>query len=108
MISNFVLVFWSKSSWYFYKQIPVDVEVPRDMKEPRDDTSESDISSSAKTDVVTSNFECNVSLEDQDVILPAETTMSGSDLDGDLKCHSTSNDEREMPNVPPWLREAVK
>ena len=84
------------------------MEEPRDVKEPRDDTSGSDISSPERSDDVTPDFECNVAREDADIILPKETTISGSDLDDDFMRHSTSSDEREMPNVPPWLREAVK
>ena len=76
--------------------------------EPRDDTSASDISSSERTDDVTPEFECNVAREDAVPIMPAETTVSGSDLDDDFERKSTSSDERQLPNVPPWLREAVK
>ena len=76
--------------------------------EPRDTTSASDISSSERTDDVTLDFECNVSSEDADLIMPAETTMSGSHFGDDFERKSTSSDEGQLPNVPPWLREAVK
>ena len=84
------------------------MEEPRDVKEPRDDTSASDISSPERSDDITPDFKCNVALKTAVLILPTELTMSSSVLDDDFERHSTSSDERVMPNIPPWLREAVK
>ena len=84
------------------------MEAPRDVKEPRDKSSASDTLSPARTDDVTSDLKCNVASKDADLILPTETTINGSDLDDDLKCDSTSSDEREMQNVPPRLTKAIK
>ena len=79
-----------------------------ELKDLHDDNSAGDHLSSERTDDVTPEFEFNVARENADLIMAAETPMSGSDLDDDFMRHSTSSDEREIPNVPPWLREAVK
>ena len=78
-------------------------EVPRD----ENSTSTSDTSSTGSTDDVTSDFECSVACEDG-VLTPAETTMSGSDVDDEFQRQPTSSDERELLNAPPMLKEAVK
>ena len=78
-----------------------------DQKKPRDHNTGSDTSSSETTDDVTSEFECNLAREAANLI-SAETHMGGSELDDDFQRHLTSRDEREMLNVSPWLREAVR
>ena len=79
-----------------------------DQKKSRDDITGSDSSSARRTDDVTPEFECNIAREDADLLISGETTISGNDLEDDFQRHSTSSDEREMPNVPPWLRDAVR
>ena len=78
--------------------------------EPRNETSASDSSSGpARTDDVTPDFECNIArVEDEDVMRGAESNMSGSEYGDDFERYSVSSDEQTLPNVPPWLREAVK
>ena len=78
-----------------------------DSQKPREDSLASDTSSPERTDNVTPEFECNIERVDVD-LMSAASPMDGSDLDGDFERRSTSSDERDMANVPPWLREAVK
>ena len=83
--------------------------VPRDSRRPRDTKDcASDSSSTESTDDVTPDFECNIAREEVDLIVSPEITMSVNDFHDDFERQSTSSDEREMPNVPPWLRDAVK
>ena len=77
--------------------------IPRDTKDYA-----SDSSSTERTDDVTPDFECNITREEVDLIVSPEVTMSGNDFRDDFERQSTSSDERDMPNVPPWLRDAVK
>lgn len=94
---------------YRYKQEAKSASVPPGPKEHHAASdSAGDSSLADKTDDVTPDFECNIPREEVDLIMSAETRMSGSDYNDDFERHSTSSDEREMPNVPPWLREAVK
>lgn len=82
-------------------------QVSKDENEPRNETSASDSSSAARTDDVTP--ECNiVRVEDEGLMRGAESNMSGSDYGDDFERYSVSSDEQTLPNVPPWLREAVK
>ncbi|KAL9986338.1 hypothetical protein ACROYT_G000475 [Oculina patagonica] len=84
-------------------------QVSNDEKEPRNETSASDSSSAARTDEVTPDFECNVEcVEDGDLLTGAGSNISGSEFEDDFERHSISSDEQAMPNVPPWLRGAVK
>ena len=78
-----------------------------EQKEPRDDNSVSDHSSPDRTNDVTPEFESNLAHEHADLVMAAETTMSGHDFDDDFERHSTLSEEREMPNVPPRLKQAV-
>jgi len=78
-----------------------------DSQKPREVSSASDTSSPERTDDVTPEFECNIERVDVD-LMSAESPMDGSDLDGDFERRSTSSDERELTNAPPWLREADK
>ena len=79
-----------------------------EQKEPHDGNSVSDHSSLERTDDVTPGFKFKVACDDADVIMAAETTMSGSDLDDDFVRHSTSSDEQKMQNVPPGLKETLR
>ena len=82
-------------------------EMANEKNQTRSDSSASDTSSPAKTDDVTPEFQCNVERVDVN-LTSAESPMDGSDLEGDFERRSTSSDERELANVPPGLREAVK
>ena len=84
-------------------------QVSKDVNEPRNGTSASDSSSAARTDDVTPDFECNIArVEDEDLMRGAQSNMSGSEYGDDFERYSVSSDEQTLPNVPPWLREAVK
>ena len=83
-------------------------EIADEKDQTRPDFSASDTSAPAQTDDVTPEFQCNIERVDKDLMSPAESPMDGSDLDGDFERRTTSSDERELANVPPWLREAVK
>ncbi|KAJ7384547.1 hypothetical protein OS493_021178 [Desmophyllum pertusum] len=84
-------------------------QVSKDQKEPRDETSASDSSSAARTNEITPDFECNIArVEDGDLLTGAESNLSGSEYEDDFVRHSISSDEKAMPDVPPWLRAAVK
>ena len=84
-------------------------QVSKDENEPRNETSASDSSSAARTDDVTPDFECNiVRVKDEDLMRGAESNMSGSEYGDDFERYSVSSDEQTLPNVPPWLRDAVK
>ena len=92
----------------FYKSY-CNKQISKDEKEPRNETSASDSSSVARTDEITPEFECNIAhVEDEDLIREAESNMSGSEYGDDFERFSVSSDEQTLPNVPPWLREAVK
>ena len=81
----------------------------KDEKEPCNESSASDSSSAAMTDEITPDFECNIArVEDEDLTRGAELNMSGSEYGDDFERYSVSSDEQTLPNVPPWLREAVK
>lgn len=79
-------------------------QVSKDEKEPRNE------SSASESPDVTPDFECNIAhqLQDEDLLTGAESNISGSEFEDDFERHSISSDEKEMPNVPPWLRQAVK
>ena len=79
-----------------------------DQKKSRDDIIGNDSSAAHRTDDVTPEFECNIAREDSDLLISAENTISGNDFEDDFQRHSTSSEEREMSNVPPLLRDAVK
>ena len=84
-------------------------QVSKNENEPRNETSASDSSSATRTDDVTPDFECNIArVEDEDLMRGAQSNMSGSEYGDDFERYSFSSDEQTLPNVPPWLREAVK
>ena len=84
-------------------------QVCSDEKEPREESSASEVSSSARTEDVTPDFECNVSpVLEEELRIGAEADFSGSEFGDDFERHSKSSDEKAMPNVPPWLREECK
>ena len=92
-----------------YKSYCINKQVSKDEKEPRNETSASDSSSAARTDEITPDFECNIPrVEDEDLMRGAESNMSGSEYGDDFERYSVSSDEQTLPNVPPWLREAVE
>ncbi|CAH3038755.1 unnamed protein product [Pocillopora meandrina] len=84
-------------------------QVCSDEKEPREESSASEVSSSARTEDVTPDFECNVApVLEEELRIGAEADFSGSEFGDDFERHSKSSDEKAMPNVPPWLREECK
>ncbi|XP_027060116.1 centromere-associated protein E-like [Pocillopora damicornis] len=84
-------------------------QVCSDEKEPREESSAGEVSSSARTEDVTPDFECNVApVLEEELRIGAEADFSGSEFGDDFERHSKSSDEKAMPNVPPWLREECK
>lgn len=77
-------------------------------QESREDIKDGDWISTERSVSVTPEFECNIAGEDENLILSAEDSMRSNNFEDDFQRHSISSDEKQMPNVPPWLREAVK
>ena len=99
----------SSFSLRVYKSPHCNKQVSKDESEPRNETSASDSSSAARTGDFTPDFECNIArVEDEDLMRGAESNMSRSEYGDDFERYSVSSDEQTLPNVPPWLREAVK